>query len=165
MGQRSPELMAIIQEALRLGQSGADDQTISNRITDLSRDFKQNTDFQQLGRIGYLGDDQLSVDIVKGALEMNEIQKTANEGRKVLDSEEHKQREAYINSMRGYNAKLDEFYAASLNRVMDFTFAMTGNDADDFVKSMNNLVSGMTNMMTSDYAKGCLLYTSPSPRD
>ena len=50
--------------------------------------------------------------------------------------------------MRGYNAKLDEFYALSLNRVMDFTFAMTGNDADDFVKSMNNLVSGMTNMMT-----------------
>ena len=46
MGQRSPELMAIIQEALRLGQSGADDQTISNRITDLSREFKQNTDFR-----------------------------------------------------------------------------------------------------------------------
>ena len=154
MGQRSPELMAIIQEALRLGKSGADDTTISNRITDLARDFKQNTDFQQLGRIGFLGDDELSKQIVSGALEMNEIQKTANEGRKILDSEEHKQREAYINAMRGYNAKLDEFYAASLNRVMDFTFAMTGNDADDFVKSMNNLVSGMTNMMTSDYAKG-----------
>ena len=41
-----------------------------------------------------------------------------------------------------------------LNRVMDFTFAMTGNDADDFVKSMDNLVSGVTNMMTSEYAKG-----------
>ena len=48
-------------------------------------------------------------------------------------------------------------FMSSLNRVMDFTFAMTGND-DDFVKSMNNLVSGMTNMMTRDYAKGALLH-------
>ena len=63
-------------------------------------------------------------------------------------------KEEYIRAMRGYNAKLDEFYAASLNRVMDFTFAMTGNDAQNFVESMDNLVTGMTDMMTSKYAKG-----------
>jgi hypothetical protein len=84
---------------------------------------------------------------------MNELTKNSTAARKSLDEEEFKAREEYIRSMRGYNAKLDEFYAASLNRVMDFTFAMTGNDASDFVKSMDNLVSGMTNMMTSDYAK------------
>lgn len=153
MAQRSPELMAILQEGLRMARSGQTE-GIDDRMLDLAKAFKDNkANAISLADLGFIGGDALSKEIAEGFLEMNELTKNSTEARKTLDSEEMQVREDYIRSMRGYNAKLDEFYAASLNRVMDFTFAMTGNDAKDFVKSMDNLVSGMTNMMTSDYAK------------
>ena len=154
MGQRSPELMAIIQEGIRLANAGGDTEGISDQMFDLAKAFKDNkANAQMLAEIGFVGGDQLSKEIAKGFLEMNDVTKKATDARKTLDTEEAQVRQDYINSMRGYNAKLDEFYAASLNRVMDFTFAMTGGDAKDMVKSMDNLVSGVTNMMTSEYAK------------
>ncbi len=154
MGQRSPELMAIINQAIRLAREGGNTENISNQMLDLAKAFKDNkANARNLADLGFIGGDALSKEIASGFLEMNELTKSSTEARKNLNSEEMQVREDYIRSMRGYNAKLDEFYAASLNRVMDFTFAMTGNDAKDFVKSMDNLVSGMTNMMTSDYAK------------
>ena len=154
MGQRSPELMAIIQQAIRLAREGGNTENINNQMLDLAKAFKDNkANARTLAELGFIGGDALSKEIASGFLEMNELTKSSTEARKNLNSEEMQVREDYIRSMRGYNAKLDEFYAASLNRVMDFTFAMTGNDAKDFVKSMDNLVSGMTNMMTSDYAK------------
>ena len=154
MGQRSPELMAIIQQAIRLAREGGNTENISNQMLDLAKAFKDNkANARTLAELGFIGGDALSKEIASGFLEMNELTKNSTEARKNLNSEEMQVREDYIRSMRGYNAKLDEFYAASLNRVMDFTFAMTGNDASDFVKSMDNLVSGMTNMMTSEYAK------------
>ena len=154
MAQRSPELMQIIQQGIRMAQGGGDSESINNQMLDLAKAFKDNkANARTLAELGFIGGDQLSKEIAQGFLEMNELTKSSTEARKTLDSEEMQVREDYIRKMRGYNAKLDEFYAASLNRVMDFTFAMTGNDAKDFVTSMDNLVSGMTNMMTSDYAK------------
>ena len=154
MAQRSPELMRIIQEGIRLSQAGGDTDAINDQMLDLAKAFKDNkANARTLAELGFIGGDALSKEIAQGFLEMNELTKNSTEARKTLDSEEMQVREEYIRKMRGYNAKLDEFYAASLNRVMDFTFAMTGNDAKDFVQSMDNLVSGMTNMMTSDYAK------------
>lgn len=153
MAQRSPELMRIMQEGIRMAGSGQTE-GVDDRMLDLAKAFKDNkANARTLAELGFIGGDALSKEIAEGFLEMNELTKSSTEARKSLDQEEFKAREEYIRSMRGYNAKLDEFYAASLNRVMDFTFAMTGNDASDFVKSMDNLVSGMTNMMTSDYAK------------
>ena len=155
MGQRSPELMAIIQQGIRMAQGpGGDTDAINDQMLDLAKAFKDNkANARTLAELGFIGGDALSKEIAQGFLEMNELTKNSTEARKNLDAEEMQVREEYIRKMRGYNAKLDEFYAASLNRVMDFTFAMTGNDAKDFVTSMDNLVSGMTNMMTSDYAK------------
>jgi hypothetical protein len=154
MAQRSPELMRIIQEGIKMAQSGAGSDGVNDRMLDLAKAFKDNkANARTLAELGFIGGDAISKEIASGFLEMNELTKNSTAARKSLDEEEFKAREEYIRSMRGYNAKLDEFYAASLNRVMDFTFAMTGNDASDFVKSMDNLVSGMTNMMTSDYAK------------
>lgn len=153
MAQRSPELMRIMQEGIRMAGSGQTE-GVDDRMLDLAKAFKDNkANARTLAELGFIGGDALSKEIAEGFLEMNELTKSSTEARKSLDQEEFKAREEYIRAMRGYNAKLDEFYAASLNRVMDFTFAMTGNDASDFVKSMDNLVSGMTNMMTSDYAK------------
>ena len=154
MGQRSPELMAIIQQGIRMAHGGGDTDAINDQMLDLAKAFKDNkANARTLAELGFIGGDALSKEIAQGFLEMNELTKSSTEARKNLDAEEMQVREEYIRSMRGYNAKLDEFYAASLNRVMDFTFAMTGNDAKDFVKGMDNLVSGMTNMMTSEYAK------------
>jgi hypothetical protein len=137
-----------------MAQSGAGSDGVNDRMLDLAKAFKDNkANARTLAELGFIGGDAISKEIASGFLEMNELTKNSTAARKSLDEEEFKAREEYIRSMRGYNAKLDEFYAASLNRVMDFTFAMTGNDASDFVKSMDNLVSGMTNMMTSDYAK------------
>ena len=153
MAQRSPELMRIIQEGIRMAGSGQTE-GVDDRMLDLAKAFKDNkANARTLAELGFIGGDALSKEIAEGFLQMNELTKSSTEARKSLNTEEMQVREDYIRSMRGYNAKLDEFYAASLNRVMDFTFAMTGNDAKDFVKSMDNLVSGMTTMMTSDYAK------------
>lgn len=155
MGQRSPELMAIIQTAIRLAQGGGNSENINNQMLDLAKAFKDNQgNARNMAELGFIGGDALATEIAKGFLEMNELTRSSTEARKNLDSEEMQAKEEYIRAMRGYNAKLDEFYAASLNRVMDFTFAMTGNDAQNFVESMDNLVTGMTDMMTSKYAKG-----------
>mgnify|MGYP003306191756 CR=1 FL=1 len=51
----------------------------------------------------------LSKEIAEGFLQMNELTKSSTEARKSLNTEEMQVREDYIRSMRGYNAKLDEF--------------------------------------------------------